>query len=448
MRVACVQLVAREVEDSERALEEALALAAEAAAHADLVVLPEATYPGYVLHDAAPHRDPARYERALEAFAEVAREHRAWITVGLVRPAGTDLMNSAVLLDPEGRVTSITDKAFLWHFDRRWFRRGAPGEVAVLPPFGPAGVFVCADARMTEIPRRLAVAGARLLIDSTALVLSSLGTNAQLEYMLAARAWENGAFLAVANKCGTEAGIARYGGRSAIFDPSGARLVEASDEEPGVIVADADPADAPGPPVMPNPRGYPELSAPVESLPISEALAVGPPQRPLPVAMLRAERRPQRLMRELDVDLGIGRSIEDGPQVLSVGEGGFRLGSRTFRSGDVGLHGGLTIGMLSGDRLAVPEEARSLMLRGACVLVWDRAGADVPEEVLRTRADENRVFLIALEDADTWRIYGPTGALLGRGPQDGLEAVFIELPVALAWHKEMAPGTDVVFGRP
>jgi predicted amidohydrolase len=43
-----------------------------------------------------------------------------------------------------------------------------------------------------------------LLLDPTALVLSPLGTNAQLEYMLAARAWENGVFLAVANKSGSE----------------------------------------------------------------------------------------------------------------------------------------------------------------------------------------------------------------------------------------------------
>lgn len=447
MRIACVQLRAREVEESERALEEALALAAEAARGADLVVLPEATYPGYILHEAAPHLDTVRYEEALGAFAEVARQHEAWVAVGLVRPGDAQPANSAILLDPEGRVVSITDKAFLWHFDRRWFRRGSPGVVAKLP-WGPTGIFVCADARMTEIPRRLAAAGARLLLDPTALVLSPLGVNAQLEYMLPARAWENGAFLAVANKCGAEAGIARYGGRSAIFDPSGARLTEAPADEPAIIVAEIDPEDAPGPPVVVSPLGYPELSAPIESLPIADVLAAGPPRAPLRLAMFRPGARPQRLLKELDADLGMGRSVGDGPDVLSVEEGGFRLGSQAFRSGNVAPHSGLTLGMLSGDRLAVPEEARSLMLRGASVLVWDRAGAHVPDEVLRTRADENRVFLVALEDRDAWRIHGPTGALLGRGPQKGLEAVFVELPTALAWHKEMAPGTDVVFDRP
>lgn len=45
MRIACVQLAARDVEESGRALDEALAAAGEAAREADLVVLPEATYP-------------------------------------------------------------------------------------------------------------------------------------------------------------------------------------------------------------------------------------------------------------------------------------------------------------------------------------------------------------------------------------------------------------------
>jgi len=447
MRVACVQLRARDVEDSERALEEALAAAVEAARRADLVVLPEATYPGYVLHEAARHLDPAPYERALEEFASIAREQGAWMTVGLVRPVGSELANSAVVLGPDGRVASITDKSFLWHFDRRWFRPGRPGEVVALP-WGTAGVFVCADARMTEIPRRLAAAGARLLLDPTALVLSPLGVNAQIEYMLAARAWENGAFLAVANKCGAEAGIARYGGRSAILDSWGERLVEAPADEPAIVVAEIDLEEAPGPPVAVSPSGYPELSAPIESLPIAEALAAGPPRAALRLALLREGGEPDRLLEELDVNLGVGRSVARRQNVLSSGNGEFRLGDRTHASGEVVLHGETRLGLLSGDRLAVPEEARSLMLRGAGLIVWDGAGTSLPDEVLATRADENRVFLLSLEDGDAWRVHGPTGGLLGEGPHDGLDAVFVELPLALAWQKEMAPGTHVVLDRP
>lgn len=446
MRIACVQLRAREVDDADRALEEALDAADRAAREAHLVVLPEATYPGYILHEGRSLSGSA-YDRAREAFGDVARRHGAWIVVGLVRPLEDGLVNSAVLLSSDGDVAAIADKRFLWHFDSRWFREGTPGEVIGLP-WGPIGMFVCADARMTEIPRRLAVRGARLLLDPTALVMSPLGTNAQLEYMLAARAWENGAFLAVANKCGSEAGIARYAGRSAIFDPSGSRLTEAGPRDPEIVVADIDLDRAPGPSVEPALGLLPELSAPIESLPITRALAAPPPGVPFRVAMVREGADPGRMATELDVDLVIGRRMPPMDNVLSVENGSFRLGDQTYGSGDVVACGAGTVGVLAGARGAAPEIVRALMLRGANVVVWDRATVDVPEFVLRTRADENRLFLVTLDIDDRWQIHAATGALLGQGPLEGLAAAYAELPLALAWQKEMAPGTDIVRNRP
>lgn len=173
MRIACVQLRAREVDDADRALEEALDAADRAAREAQLVVLPEATYPGYILHEGWILSGSA-YDLAREAFGDVARRHGAWIVVGLVRPLEDGLVNSAVLFSSDGDVAAIADKRFLWHFDSRWFREGTPGEVVTLP-WGPIGMFVCADARMTEIPRRLAVRGARLLLDPTALACRRSG---------------------------------------------------------------------------------------------------------------------------------------------------------------------------------------------------------------------------------------------------------------------------------
>jgi predicted amidohydrolase len=98
------------------------------------VLLPEATYPGYVLHE-EPSIDPGSYDMTREAFGDVAREHGAWVAVGLVRPVEGGLANSAVLLDPDGDVAAIADKTFLWHFDSRWFHEEAPvGEAASQSP--------------------------------------------------------------------------------------------------------------------------------------------------------------------------------------------------------------------------------------------------------------------------------------------------------------------------
>jgi predicted amidohydrolase len=446
MRVACVQLRARDVSESEQALAEAVSAAERGAAKADLVVLPEATYPGYVLHDAGPHLDESMYAKGREAFAQVARNTEKWIAVGLARPEGGRLYNSAVLLAPDGSVAGRTDKTFLWHFDGLWFDPGNVGEVA-RTAWGDVGMFVCADARMVEVPRTVAIRGARLLLDPTALVLSPVGTNAQLEFMLATRAWENGAYLAVANKCGVEAGIAEYAGRSAILDPSGARLAEAGDEDPEIITATIDLAGASGPPIPRVPDRYPELAMPVDELPIAQVLSSPPPATALRLAMLGPDAQDaERMLRELRGDVAVGPGASDLEGAIVPDGRGFRSDARDRRSEVIVEVSGIRVGLLWGQHGLVPEECRALMLRGAAVVLWNVGEMDVPEFVARTRAAENAIFLVLVSPSGGWRAYGPGGQPVGAA-REGVPGALLDLPVALTWQKEMAPETDVVRGR-
>jgi len=446
MRVACVQLRARDVSESEQALAEAVSAAERGAAKADLVVLPEATYPGYVLHDAGPHLDESMYAKGREAFAQVARSTEKWIAVGLARPEGGRLYNSAVLLAPDGSVAGRTDKTFLWHFDGLWFDPGNVGEVA-RTAWGDVGMFVCADARMVEVPRTVAIRGARLLLDPTALVLSPVGTNAQLEFMLAARAWENGAYLAVANKCGVEAGIAEYAGRSAILDPSGARLAEAGGEDPEIITAPIDLAGASGPPIPRVPDRYPELAMPVDELPITRVLSYPPPATTLRLAMLGPDAQdPERMLRELRGGVAVGPGASDLEGAIVPDARGFRSDGRDRRSGDIVEVSGIRVGFLWGQHGLVPEECRALMLRGAAVVLWNVGEVDVPEFVAQTRAAENAIFMVLVSPSGGWQAYGPNGQPVGAA-RESIPGALLDLPVALTWQKEMAPGTDVVRGR-
>ena len=446
IRVACVQLAARDVEESERSLAEAVDAATAAGGDADLVILPEATYPGYVLHEAEPWLDAEVFERACKAFADVAVDTGCALAVGIARPAGGSLLNSALLFDTAGSVISITDKSFLWHFDARWFAPGRPGDVVELE-WGRVGMFVCADARMMEVPRRLAILGADLLVDCTALVLGPAGVNAQIEYMLGVRAWENASFLAVANKCGFEAGIAHYAGRSAIYAPSGECLVEAPSDEPSTIFADLELGERPPFPVPRGEDGYPRLAAPRETLEIAAALERTPPVQPLRLALVRPPVPPRATLAELGADLAIGPMIPPWDEALSIEGDQVVFGDERRSSGEIVEFDEARIGILTGYRGAVPEEMRSLMLRGAALVVW--AGMEVlpPAPLLRTRADENRTNLVAITAQGRWSAWSATGTPLGAGPSAGLDAILVEIPLALAWHKEMAPGTDVVRGR-
>ncbi|MDQ4058105.1 MAG: hypothetical protein M3124_03165 [Actinomycetota bacterium] len=446
VRVACVQLAARDVEQSERALAEAVDAASAAGSDADLVILPEATHPGYVVHEAKPWLDTEVFQRACKAFGEVASDTGCSLAVGIARPVGDSLLNSALLFDASGAIIAIADKSFLWHFDARWFDPGRPGEVVELE-WGRVGMFVCADARMMEVPRRLAVAGADLLVDCTALVLGPAGVNAQIEYMLGVRAWENASFLAVANKCGFEAGIAHYAGRSAIYAPSGERLVEAPADEPTTIFATLDLDERPPLPVQRARDGYPKLTAARETLEIAAALERPAPVEPLRLALIGSPLPARATPAELGADLAIGPTIPAWDKALSVKGDQVLFGSERLSSGDIVEFGHARIGILTGDRGEVPEEMRCLMLRGASLVVW--AGMEVlpSSELLRTRADENRTNLVAITAEGRWSAWSAMGAPLGTGPRAGLDAVLVEVPLAQAWHKEMAPGTDVVRGR-
>ncbi len=86
--------------------------------------------------------------------------------------------------------------------------------------------------------------------------------------------------------------------------------------------------------------------------------------------------------------------------------------------------------------------------RGASVILWDRAhDRETPVSVLRTRADENRVFIVVVADDGSWQVVAPSGALLVEGPRNRVEAVLVDLHLALSWDKEMGPASDVVRRR-
>ena len=99
----------------------------------------------------------------------------------------------------------------------------------------------------------------------------------------------------------------------------------------------------------------------------------------------------------------------------------------------------------------VPEVARSLMLRGAEIILW--AGDDPGISTLamaRTRAEENRVF-VACSGAATANgaaaICDPSGRVLAVALEGRELAVGSRDEPTLAHIKERAPGTDVVRGR-
>ncbi len=109
------------------------------------------------------------------------------------------------------------------------------------------------------------------------------------------------------------------------------------------------------------------------------------------------------------------------------------------------------VGLLAGTEGFVPEVARSLMLRGAEILLWSNDDPPRPMEMIaRCRADENRVF-VACAGAPTANgaamIADPTGAILAIALAGRELAVAADINRSLSHLKQRAPGTDVVRNR-
>ncbi|WP_448601098.1 nitrilase-related carbon-nitrogen hydrolase [Thermoflexus hugenholtzii] len=109
------------------------------------------------------------------------------------------------------------------------------------------------------------------------------------------------------------------------------------------------------------------------------------------------------------------------------------------------------VGMLRESEGWAPEIARSAMLRGAELLIWwVSAAAPDLHTMARARADENRVFVALAAPPDgaggiVSGVFDPLGQPLATGVPGAEHGIFASLFRPLARHKEMAPGSHVVF---
>jgi predicted amidohydrolase len=245
MRVAVCQLNSR----ADRSANLAVALdllGRAAAAGADLAVLPEYTDylgPGR----GAPLPEPVQGPYAA-LFAAAAREHGMWVIAGSFHETGPDpdhTYNTSLVFDRSGVLAATYRKIHLYDVE-------IPGRVSYLESATVAagsdpvtvdvegvrvGLSICYDLRFPELYRRLADAGARVLVVPAAFMLHT-GRD-HWEVLLRARAIENQCYVLAAAQIGDhEPGRTCYG-RSMVVDPWGTVLVQAPDEV-GVTVVDLD----------------------------------------------------------------------------------------------------------------------------------------------------------------------------------------------------------------
>lgn len=440
LRVACAQLLARPVAQAREALADIIAAIRKARRHeASLLILPECSYPGYVLLDSHPYRHaiPSDAE-ALHAISREARRAKVTVVVGIARTRPDDsLRNEAVLIDAQGDEIGSYAKARLWNFDHRWFRPGR--DVPVFETaFGRIGMMICADGRNPEIARTLAAKGAWLVADPTAWVgfgpSHAQIRNVQADFMLRVRALENGIWIAAADKCGSELGAVHYAGYSQIVAPDGSIATCAAPAQPQFIAADIQ---------RTKPAPYVSLLTAGDR----KALRMHPRKngrlRPLPprlwIAMYQSapRRRDDPLTLQALAVQGVSAVIRTGA-------------SRATMTRSLERVRGLRFTILTGEAMVAPEPARAAALRGADLLLWRLPPSRLPViEIARTRAVENRVYVALCSHSDgiAASMIHPDGSIVGSaltGEPSGFVAV---VDTIAARRKEVVPGTQTFADR-
>ena len=231
LRIGAIQLQAHDRSDfASRWPAVRSAVERSLAAKPDLLLLPEATIPAYIIGETPV--DAKQVDEAVGELSAIARRFGSAILTGAVRIAGDRQFNAALLIDRDGSIAGYADKIFLWHFDRRWFAAGERIE-PIDSSLGKIGALVCADGRIPTIAATLVDRGARILAMPTAWVTSgrnpSALENLQADLLAVVRARENRVPFVAANKSGGEAGIARYCGKSTIVDADGTVLARAAE---------------------------------------------------------------------------------------------------------------------------------------------------------------------------------------------------------------------------
>lgn len=204
---------------------------------ADLLVLPEMYLSGYNIGPEAARKQAITAE-GLAPAQEAAKSLHIALAFGYPELVGDKVANAAVLIGPDGGILLNYRKTHLFgDLDRGMFKQ--PGTEFPVAELNGAkiGLLICYDIEFPEPARRLALAGADIILIPTA-VMEPYDQVAR--HVIPSRAYENQVYAAYANHSGAEYGLG-YIGLSSICGPDGAVLAMAGKEEE-MLFADTDTA--------------------------------------------------------------------------------------------------------------------------------------------------------------------------------------------------------------
>jgi N-carbamoylputrescine amidase len=222
------------------------ALEEAAAAGAECVVYPELAFtPFYPQHRAS--ADALDLAESIpgpttEAFQEVAATHGVVVVINLYERVADRAYDTSPVIDADGtllgrtRMMHITD--YDGFYEQGYYTPGDTGAPVYDTAVGRIGVAICYDRHYPEYLRALAMQDAELV------VVPQAGTEGEwpdglFEAELRVAAFQNGYFMALANRVGAEE-VLTFDGGSFVADPHGQLITQAPRGEEAILHAEID----------------------------------------------------------------------------------------------------------------------------------------------------------------------------------------------------------------
>lgn len=203
---------------------------------ADLLILPELALQGYGAGDYFKKSAVTAEHQLVQQLQKTVEHHDVSLLLGAAELSGNALYNSSMLLRPNQKIVFYRKSHLYGDYERSYFEAAAPETLV----FDIAGItcatLICYDVEFPENVRRLALAGAQVVLVPTALPRGSNGPFIA-QNMVRTRAFENQIFLAYCNFVGRDDSFS-YQGLSSIVAPDASLLATANDADECLLMSD------------------------------------------------------------------------------------------------------------------------------------------------------------------------------------------------------------------
>ncbi len=207
--------------------------------HADIMVLPELAFTGYLFEDRYELRELAEElpdSHTVHRLSKLCKNNTFYLVAGFAERCKGRLYNSALVIGSSGLLYCYR-KLHLFNTEKEYFDPGDTPLNVIEIRGAKVGVMICFDWIFPEVARSLSLQGADVLCHPSNLVMS-YGQKAMLT-----RSLENSVYSVTANRMGKEnrpRGELLFTGQSQIVGPKGEVVARSNSDEETIVVRDID----------------------------------------------------------------------------------------------------------------------------------------------------------------------------------------------------------------